>query len=583
MVRRFFLLPLLTINFAFKICAMTNDEIAEQFSLLAKLMDIHGENSFKSKSYANAAFQIERLQVSLFNMQPAEWQHLKGIGANIATKIGEIIKQGTLPALAKLVQATPEGVLQMLEIKGIGAKKIHTIWKEMEIESLGELLYACNENRLLLYKGFGAKTQQNVKEAIEFYLGEAGKVLYSNATDLAPFLLNQLQAIMPDVDLIVTGSVRRNDDTIEQIEYVAAGNEKDLLKALIKNNISDCTLPAPNTIRFKIAGFPPVVLYTANPNEAGTILLATTGPDEFIQHFLQQIKQTTLPTVNDENALFAIAGLPFVAPQHRQFAATQPTQYNNLITEKTVTTQSIKGIIHSHSTWSDGAATPEQMALAAIEKGFQYLVLSDHSKAAAYAGGLNEDKIMQQQLEIDKLNSKLNPFRIFKSIECDILSDGSLDYDEEILASFDLVIASIHSGLKMTEEKAMSRLLAAIENPYTLILGHLTGRLLLSRKGYPVDHKKIIDACAANMVAIELNAHPRRLDMDWTWIPYALQKGVLISINPDAHYLEGFDDIQYGVTAASKALLPEASNLSSFSLSDFENWIIETRKAKGTL
>jgi len=224
--------------------------------------------------------------------------------------------------------------------------------------------------------------------------------------------------------------------------------------------------------------------------------------------------------------------------------------------------------------------TIEEMAKACIEKGYEYLVISDHSKTAFYANGLSEEKVAQQHLYIDELNQKLAPFRIYKSIESDILNDGSLDYDDDVLASFDLVIASVHSNLKMTEEKAMMRLINAIENPYTTILGHMTGRLLLSRNGYPVDHIKIIDACAANQVVIELNAHPRRLDIDWKYIGYAIEKGVLISIDPDAHSIEGFDDVRYGVLAAQKALVTPKDNLSSFSRVEFEEFLEEQRRAK---
>jgi DNA polymerase (family 10) len=213
------------------------------------------------------------------------------------------------------------------------------------------------------------------------------------------------------------------------------------------------------------------------------------------------------------------------------------------------------------------------MAKAVQQQGKEYLVISDHSKTAAYAQGLTEDRIRAQHEQIDELNRKLVPFRIFKSIESDILGDGSLDYAPEVLRTFDLVIASVHANLYMTEEKAMARLLKAIENPYTSILGHMTGRLLLSRKGYPVDHRKIIDACAANNVVIELNAHPRRLDMDWRHIDYAMEKGVLISIDPDAHDIGAFNDTRYGVLAAQKAGLPKEKNLSSFSLAAFEAWL----------
>lgn len=238
----------------------------------------------------------------------------------------------------------------------------------------------------------------------------------------------------------------------------------------------------------------------------------------------------------------------------------------------------IKGIIHNHSNWSDGLFTLEEMATALIAKGMEYLVISDHSKSAAYANGLTEERIVQQQLLIDELNQKLAPFKIFKSIECDILGDGSLDYSDDVLKSFDLVIASVHSNLYMNETKAMERLTKAIENPYTTILGHLTGRLLLSRNGYPIDHKKIIDTCVAHNVVIEINANPHRLDLDWRWIEYALSKNALLSINPDAHTIEGFDDIVYGAIASQKGGLTAASNLSSFSLAEFEAFVTK-RKA----
>jgi len=212
----------------------------------------------------------------------------------------------------------------------------------------------------------------------------------------------------------------------------------------------------------------------------------------------------------------------------------------------------IKSIIHSHSDWSDGTNTIEEMAKACIDKGFEYLVISDHSKSAFYANGLTEERVKAQHQYIDELNRKYAPFKIFKSIESDILNDGSLDYSENLLGTFDLIIASVHSNLKMNEEKAMQRVLAAIENPFTTILGHPTGRLLLSRKGYPLDHEKIIDACIANKVVIEINAHPRRLDLDWTWVARAQEKGALLSINPDAHNVEGYKDIRYGTLAAQE-------------------------------
>jgi DNA polymerase (family 10) len=214
------------------------------------------------------------------------------------------------------------------------------------------------------------------------------------------------------------------------------------------------------------------------------------------------------------------------------------------------------------------------MAKECIRLKYEYLVISDHSKIATYANGLNEERVKAQHQYIDELNKKLAPFKIYKSIECDILNDGALDYSPEFLKTFDIVIASVHSNLKMSEEKAMQRLLTAIENPYTSILGHPTGRLLLSRKGYPIDHAKIIDACAENDVAIEINAHPRRLDLDWSWVALAQKKGVLLSINPDAHAIGGYKDIYYGVKAAQKGGLTKENNLSSFSVGEFERFLV---------
>jgi DNA polymerase (family 10) len=282
-----------------------------------------------------------------------------------------------------------------------------------------------------------------------------------------------------------------------------------------------------------------------------------------------------------EEAIFNAAGMAYIPPFLREgfneLALARQQQLPQVIAPG-----DIKGIIHSHSSWSDGESSLEEMAAAAKAQGFEYLVISDHSRSAFYANGLSIERVLAQHEEIDALNKKLAPFRIFKSIESDILNDGTLDYPDEILVKFDLVIASVHSNLKMTEEKAMARLLKAIENPYTTVLGHMTGRLLLSRNGYPVDHKAVIDACAANNVVIELNAHPRRLDIDWTWLPYALEKNVLISIDPDAHSIHGYLDIHYGTLAAQKGGVTQANNLSSFTAAMLDDYLLQRRQQKNT-
>lgn len=560
---------------------MPNEQIAEFFSMLSKLIDIHGDNPFKSKSYANAAFQVDKLEVNLSETEPTKRLGLKGITDNIAAKVEEILSTGSLLVLNEYIEKTPEGIIEMLTIKGLGPKKIHTIWKEMEIESIGELLYACNENRLTLYKGFGEKTQQNVKEAILFLLAQQGKFLYQQAESFVTVYQELLKDIFAHALVGLTGNVRRHNETIESIDFLVEADINVIEQALIKKGYKVHTKKE-DCLIFEIPNAPSLVIFSATLENKATKLLQTTGGTKFIEMIERKLSLPLSNVIaNSEEEIFSMAGINYINPAHRDIAVDEK-YYQHYITKAKATKESIKGIIHSHSKWSDGSHTLEQMAKTAASMGFEYLVISDHSKAASYAGGLSEERIIAQHREIDDLNQQYAPFKIFKSIECDILSNGQLDYDDEVLGSFDLVIASVHSALKMNQEKAMQRLITAIENPYTLILGHMTGRLLLSRNGYPIDHKKIIDACASNRVVIELNAHPRRLDMDWRWIPYALEKDVLISINPDAHSTEGFADITYGCLAANKALLPADSNLSSFSLNEFEEWLYDVRGMKGT-
>jgi DNA polymerase (family 10) len=438
----------------------------------------------------------------------------------------------------------------MLQIKGLGPKKIATIWKEMEIESVGELLYACQENRLLLFKGFGEKTQQNVREAIEFRLKHAGSHLYAEVEALAWRLDAALKAAFPAERFALTGDFRRQLEVVSRLEWVTTADVEAAGAA-----VGDTEGVAIGFVQATPADFVRVLFETSCSGE-----------------FLEEMKPAG--SFASEEELFAAAGRPYVLPIHREQRGMK--EWGPVIEPK-----DIRGVIHNHSTWSDGANTLEEMAAACIQRGYEYLVISDHSKSAFYANGLSVERIREQHAQIAELNRKLAPFTIFKSIECDILNDGALDYADEVLETFDLVIASVHANLKMSQEKATARLLRAIENPYTMILGHMTGRLLLSRPGYPVDHKAIIDACVQNQVVIELNAHPRRLDMDWRWIGYALEQGAMISIDPDAHSAEGIDVIRYGVLAAQKAGVTAGQNLSSFGLAEFKDWLLETREAKG--
>jgi DNA polymerase (family 10) len=555
---------------------MNNYAIADNFSLLAKLMDIHGDNAFKAKSYAAAAFTIEKLTVQLAELPQDKIFSIKGIGESIGKSIVEQISTGNFNALQEYIQKTPPGILEMMSIKGIGPKKIATIWKELEIETLGELLYACNENRLTLYKGFGEKTQKNIKEAIEFYMGTLGSFLYQQVESYADAIDQKLKLSFKN-PFFACGEFRRQQEVINKLEWVTNNSANDL-RAFFSSNAYEIIEENASIISFKGKENCLLQFYLATAENFYASVFINSCSAEFLTAWNTITEWDPSFNYDSENAIFNQNNICPIAPYLRETAANVVDAKNNQL-PSVIETDQITGIIHSHSNWSDGSNTIEEMAKVAVEKGFQYLVISDHSKSAFYANGLQEDRIRAQHQQIDEINPQLKSFKIFKSIESDILNDGSLDYPDHVLNSFDLVIASVHSNLKMNQEKAMNRLLKAIENPFTSILGHMTGRLLLSRNGYPLDHQIIIDACAANNVVIELNAHPRRLDIDWRWIGKALDKNVLISINPDAHSTDGYDDCKYGVLVAQKAGLTRAQNLSSFSLSAFQLFV-DQQKAK---
>ena len=545
--------------------------IASQFAMLAKLMDIHGDNSFKSKTYAVAAFNIEKLPAQLAGLPSEKIFSLKGIGDSLGKKIIEIITNGNLQMLEEYILRTPPGILEMLSIKGLGPKKIAVIWKEMEIESLGELLYACTENRLARFKGFGEKSQKSIQEAINFYQKSQGSHLFAEIEAIAEEINKIFFDAFPNNKFTITGSFRRQSEIIDKLEWVTTATTQQLQKYFADHHFpEEEILPAYSIFRTpeKLA----LQFYSRTPETFDQTLFDTSCSDAFLEEWN---KQKASPSSTEE-MMFSARGIHYIPPFLRENAAilqkAKDHSFDNIIQPA-----DIRSIIHSHSDWSDGSNTIEQMAKACIEQGYEYLVISDHSKSAFYANGLSEERIRQQHLYVDELNARLAPFRIFKSIECDILNDGALDYSENMLSAFDLVIASIHSNIKMTEDKAMLRLMNAISNPFTTILGHMTGRLLLSRPGYPVNYPAIINACAKHKVAIEINANPRRLDIDWRWIDYALEKEVMLSINPDAHEISEYANCRYGVLAAQKGGLTKKNNLSSFSLKEFENYLSSVR------
>jgi DNA polymerase (family 10) len=553
---------------------MENQALADQFELLSKLIDIHGDDSFKAKTYASAAFTIEKLPYPLENLSKDKWASIRGIGNSIAASINEIIETGELAVLKQYIANTPVGVIEMLQIKGIGPKKINTIWKEMGIESIGELLYACQENRLTLFKGFGEKTQLNVQSAIEFLLQHQGHFLYAEMEALYPSIESYLKKVFGNDNVDVTGSYRTQQTTISELSFVIRKTTAEIKPAFATAQPPELLEETETTLLYQLKNGLKLKLFAA-PTNYTEILFKKSCSEEFLSAFEKEFSALLINS-DTEHTLFKEAGLSYIPACLRESdSIIEQAKRNEL--PKLIHPEDICGLIHCHSNWSDGKNSIEEMATACIEKKWEYMLISDHSQTAFYANGLKENRLIEQHKQIEQLNKGYHNFKIFKGIESDILNDGQLDYPSDVLNSFDLIIASVHSNLRMPADKANARLLKAIENPYTSILGHPTGRLLLSRNGYPIDHRLIIDACAHYKVVIEINAHPRRLDLDWKWIEYALKKGVILSINPDAHNTEGINDVKYGVLAAQKGGLEKTMNLSSYSLAKMEQFIAEQK------
>ncbi|MBA2583349.1 MAG: DNA polymerase/3'-5' exonuclease PolX [Bacteroidetes bacterium] len=537
---------------------MTNKEISKTFKLTAQLMELHEENSFKIKSYSNAAFKIDRLPKQLNEYSVQEISNLEGIGKSISACISQLLSLGNFPELSRIIEITPPGVIEMLAIKGVGPKKIAVIWKTLNIESPGELLYACNENRLIDLKGFGLKTQLMIKQAIEYKISNSGKFHYAMAAMFAKQLVDFLKESLKTELISLTGEIRRKCEIVTCIDVLISAVKEPEISAF-----NDAYNPSSIPVNFILC----------HAEDFYLKLFETTASSDHIAIIQKNSAWENIENqkYSNEKDIYSKINLPFIIPELREgkfeFSWIKDNKEEDLISY-----EDLKGVLHVHTTYSDGMHSLEEMAVHCKKSGFEYLGICDHSQSAFYANGLKPDRILAQQMEIDLLNQKLFPFKIFKGIESDILNSGELDYSEEILKTFDFVVASVHSNLKMDEEKATMRLLKAIENPYTTILGHMTGRLLLSREGYPVNYEKIIDACAANNVIIELNAHPYRLDMDWRKIPYAINKGVKISINPDSHQKESYNDMYWGTCAARKGGLIKAMTFNTLSISEIENY-----------
>jgi len=561
---------------------------------VAIFLELKGENPFKVKAYSNAARTIETLEEDLGEVVRAgRLKEIKGIGETLAQHITELVTTERLQFHEDLKTSIPTGHLQMLKIPGLGPKKIRAIYDRLDIKTIGELEYACLENRLVDLQGFGQKSQEKILQGIQQVKKYQGQYLYGEVIEPAQEILKKILAHPSVIRGNIAGSLRRRMEVVRNINLVlSTPRPQEVLNAFSK-------LPEVETIPFKNKSSGRYVLSSGwevdlriTPDQIFPYsLFCFTGS---LAHWNSMSERAKVMGLNlseeglrrngrlisckEEEGIFDQLGLDAIPPELREnqgeIEASEIHQLPHLIEVR-----DIQGIFHVHSFYSDGVNSIRSITQAAKKMGFSYMGLSDHSQSARYAGGLTLEKLQKQWKEIDQVNQEIEGLHIFKGIESDILPDGSLDYEEAILKRFDFIIASVHSHFSMPREEMTQRVIKAIRNPYTTILAHPTGRLLLAREPYGIDMMRIIDEASRSGVAIELNAHPYRLDIDWRLCKYAKEKGVKIAINPDSHDEEGLKDTFFGVGIGRKGWLEPGDILNTLNVEEMKEFL-RTRKPK---
>jgi DNA polymerase (family X) len=561
---------------------------------IGRLLEIKGENSFKCRAYVNAAHALSDNLTELEQIiAEGRVREIRGIGEAIAGKIGEYYTTGKIQYYEDLKCQFPESLLELTGIPNLGPRKIKLLYETFAIATVGELEYACRENRLINLAGFGEKTQEKILKGIEFMKQHKGEHLFGDVYSQALAIRDKLREKVPGSLIEICGSIRRRKEIIRDLDILVAGGDREALSLAFTTltGIEEIYLTGQTKTSVRLISGIDADLRIVEPHEFPCALMYFTGSKEHNVRLRGIAKKLNLKLneyglfhgddpvpADSEEHVYHRLGLEYVPPELREdmgeIEAAEAGRMPVLISEK-----DIQGVFHIHTDFSDGKDSVEDMAQAAIRLGFKYIGISDHSKSAYYARGLKPDDIRRQWDLIDSLNEKWPDFHIFKGIESDILPDGGLDYDEDILKGFDFIIGSIHSNFKLKRDEQMARVMSAIANPYMTIFGHPTGRLLLSREGYDIDMRTIIDEAARHNKVIELNASPYRLDIDWRYLQYARSRNVLISINPDAHSTGGLTEVFYGVCIARKGWQEKKDVLNTRSLEEVTQILKDKRRA----
>lgn len=539
---------------------------------LALLMEILGENDFRISALKNGTRALEQSGVDVrAALEDGSLTAIRGIGKGLQELIKEYVHTGTIAEYNDLKSKIPAGVLQLTELRGVGGKKAKALYEQLNITSIGELEYACKENRLIELKGFGAKTQASILQSIEQWHNAQGK-MHMNKAWLVYAVLEQQLLDAGAERVEASGELRRGCEIVTHITAVADCEDPYVLAETLE---ADCD---GDTIETVLNGMN-ILVHCTNKWDFADVLFRTTGSDDFVSAFTALPSVKAMPQKNTEQDIFAERGVQYITPELREDVSILTVAQQAGIPDL-IEPAAMRGMLHIHTRWSDGMNSVREMALEAKRLGFTYIAICDHSKTAVYANGLSIERVLQQHDEIDAVNAEGLGITVLKGIESDILPDGSLDYPDDILQRFDMVVASVHSAFRLPKEQQTERIIAAIRNPYTTILGHPTGRLLLARDGYEIDMERIIDAAAETGTVIELNANPYRLDLDWRWHAYAVQKGVRIGINPDSHETATLSEVWYGVTIARKGMLTETNVINTLGLEDFRQFAATLRQNK---
>jgi DNA polymerase (family 10) len=536
---------------------MTAIELLEE---MKRMMTLKGENPFKVRAFEKAAISLEGVDDLEARAKAGTLTELPGIGKGISEVLTEFYVKKTTSALDEMKASLPAGLLELTEIPGLGPKKAMTLIEELGIHSVGELEQACRENRLLKIKGFGEKVQQKVSEGIQFRKAHQGQLKLSDVFPLAELFMKDLIPLVDGARVSETGELRRRLEVLSSMDFLVETDTEKKLKpkvdTLIKKFQSEHSIELPIQVSY------------ASPQRFGYELAKSSASKA---HW-EAIGKPATSESRDEESFYKNLDLPWIAPELRETGDEVALARKGLL-DQVLPWDGIQGVFHNHTTRSDGTASLEEMVVAAKNLGYKYIGISDHSQSAFYASGLKTDSLLEQEREVKDLQDKYPEIRIFWGIESDILADGSLDYPDSFLKKFDFVVASVHSRFQMDKEAMTDRLLYAIRNPYTRFLGHATGRILLGRKGYDLHMEKIIAEAASHDVAIELNASPSRLDIDWRWGGELRKNHTKISINPDAHATSELEDTRYGIAMARKSLVPVSQIVNTQSAAKVEQWL----------